>query len=86
MDHGNEYRLTGWLAQQEDNYRLIIYQCDYNYSLWTQRCVRQADCVLIVALGDKTPVVGKVRTVFGISFLTNDKYLTFFLSLLVLNS
>lgn len=61
MDHGNEYRLTGWLAQQEDNYRLIIYQCDYNYSLWTQRCVRQADCVLIVALGDKTPVVGKIE-------------------------
>lgn len=27
---------------------------------WTQRCIRQADCILIVGLGDQEPTLGKV--------------------------
>lgn len=61
MDPNNEYRLTSWLAQQEDQHRISLYQCDVTFSAWTQRCVRQADCVLIVGLGDKTPTIGKIE-------------------------
>ena len=27
---------------------------------WTQRCIRQADCILIVGLGDQEPALGQV--------------------------
>lgn len=61
MDPANEYRLTSWLAQQEDQHRISLYQCDSSYTLWTQRCVRQADCILIVGLGEKTPTLGRIE-------------------------
>ncbi|XP_043463583.1 neuropathy target esterase sws isoform X3 [Leptopilina heterotoma] len=57
----NEYRLTSWLAQQEDQHRISLYQCDTTYTLWTQRCVRQADCILIVGLGDRPPTLGRTE-------------------------
>lgn len=60
LDANNEYRLTSWLAQQEDQHRIVLYQCDASFTPWTQRCVRQADCVLLVALFEKGPAIGKV--------------------------
>lgn len=64
LDPNNEYRLTSWLAQQEDQHKISLYQCDLTFSAWTQRCIRQADCILIVGLGDKTPILGKVCIYF----------------------
>ncbi|XP_033366436.1 neuropathy target esterase sws isoform X4 [Bombus vosnesenskii] len=61
MEPANEYRLTSWLAQQEDQHRISLYQCDPTHTLWTQRCVRQADCILIVGLGDKPPSIGRTE-------------------------
>uniref|UniRef100_A0ABD2W0V5 Neuropathy target esterase sws n=1 Tax=Trichogramma kaykai TaxID=54128 RepID=A0ABD2W0V5_9HYME len=61
MEPMNEYRLTSWLAQQEDQHRISLYQCDANYTAWTQRCVRQADCILIVGLGDRPPTLGRTE-------------------------
>lgn len=62
----HEYRLSGWLAQQEDINRIVLYQTDNSMTPWTQRCIRQADCILIVGLGDQEPALGEVRvyTVF----------------------
>lgn len=60
MDPNNEYRLTSWLAQQEDQHKISLYQCDLTVSMWTQRCIRQADCILIVGLGENAPSLGKV--------------------------
>jgi lysophospholipid hydrolase len=61
MEPANEYRLSSWCVQQEDLHRIVIYQCDPSSTLWTRRCIRQADCILIVALADKEPAEGKVR-------------------------
>ncbi|XP_043254302.1 neuropathy target esterase sws isoform X2 [Colletes gigas] len=61
MEPANEYRLTSWLAQQEDQHRISLYQCDPIYTLWTQRCVRQADCIFIVGLGDRPPSIGRTE-------------------------
>lgn len=61
LDPNNEYRLTSWLAQQEDQHKIALYQCDYTFSAWTQRCIRQADCILLVGTGDKTPRLGKIE-------------------------
>lgn len=56
----HEYRLSGWLAQQEDVNRIVLYQTDNRMTPWTQRCIRQADCILIVGLGDQEPTLGEV--------------------------
>ncbi|KAJ8985655.1 hypothetical protein NQ317_015151 [Molorchus minor] len=61
MDPNNEYRLSSWLAQQEDQHKISLYQCDLTVSAWTQRCIRQADCILIVGMGDSHPSLGKVE-------------------------
>lgn len=60
MDPNNEYRLASWLAQQEDQHKISLYQCDLSFTPWTQRCVRQADCILIVGLRENAPNLGKV--------------------------
>ncbi|XP_059481709.1 neuropathy target esterase sws isoform X2 [Neocloeon triangulifer] len=61
LDPNNEYRLTSWLAQQEDQHRIVLYQCDNTMTAWSQRCVRQADCVVIVGLFERGPAVGKME-------------------------
>lgn len=65
MDPNNEYRLSSWLAQQEDQHKISLYQCDLTCSAWTQRCFRQADCILIVGLGDNHPSLGKSKIYTG---------------------
>lgn len=61
MDVSHEYKFNSWLAQQEDKHRLVLYQCDSSMTAWTHRCIRQADCILIVGMGDGEPVIGRVR-------------------------
>ena len=56
----HEYRLSSWLGQQEDIHRIVLYQSDSGLTPWTQRCIRQADCIIIVGLGEKEPTVGEV--------------------------
>jgi len=55
MESSSEFRLSAWLGQQEDQHRIVLYQCDRSLTPWTQRCIRQADCILIVALADTEP-------------------------------
>jgi len=59
---GGSARLLEWLAGQEVEHRFIIYEADAGLSPWTERCVRQADHVVIVAdvSGDATP--GEIET------------------------
>ncbi|XP_030208356.1 neuropathy target esterase isoform X2 [Gadus morhua] len=61
LDSVHEYRLSGWLAQQEDINRIVLYQSDLTMTPWTQRCIRQADCILIVGLGDQEPALGQLE-------------------------
>jgi lysophospholipid hydrolase len=50
LERVNEYRLCAWLGQQEDHHRIVLYQCENRLTPWTRRCMRQADCLLIVGL------------------------------------
>jgi lysophospholipid hydrolase len=53
-------KLLSWLAEQEESHRLVLYVADGGVNApWTQRCVRQADCVLLVGLGDEDPGIGE---------------------------
>ncbi|KAI9018185.1 acyl transferase/acyl hydrolase/lysophospholipase, partial [Hyaloraphidium curvatum] len=49
-------KLMNWLAEQEETSRLVLYVADGQpRAPWTQRCIRQADAVLVVGLGDEEP-------------------------------
>ncbi|XP_074066654.1 patatin-like phospholipase domain-containing protein 7 isoform X1 [Macrotis lagotis] len=61
LDSIHEYRLSSWLGQQEDIHRIVLYQADSTLTPWTQRCIRQADCILIVGLGEQEPSVGELE-------------------------
>lgn len=61
MEPANEYRLSSWLGQQEDQHRIVLYQCDQCLTPWTLRCIRQADCILIVALATMEHTVGPIE-------------------------
>ncbi|EKM84018.1 hypothetical protein AGABI1DRAFT_33142 [Agaricus bisporus var. burnettii JB137-S8] len=48
-----------WLADQEQRFRIVLYVAESPVnSSWTQTCIRQADCVMVVGLGDD-PSVGE---------------------------
>lgn len=61
LDSIHEYRLSSWLGQQEDIHRIVLYQADSTLTPWTQRCIRQADCILIVGLGEQEPALGELE-------------------------
>ncbi|KAI9224240.1 hypothetical protein BC828DRAFT_373915 [Blastocladiella britannica] len=53
-------KLMSWLGEQETRHRIVLYVADGGIkSIWTQRCIRQADCILLVAVGDHSPAIGE---------------------------
>ncbi|KAL2267563.1 hypothetical protein VTJ83DRAFT_4840 [Remersonia thermophila] len=53
-------KLQHYLADLEEKYGLVIYVADTNVNApWTQTCISQADCVLLVGLADGSPEVGE---------------------------
>ena len=62
-------KLMSWLAEQEEKARIVLYLADSGVtSQWTRTCIRQADCILLVGLGDGDPSVGEYER-----FLINMK-------------
>ncbi|KDN50368.1 hypothetical protein K437DRAFT_273102 [Tilletiaria anomala UBC 951] len=60
-------KLTGWLADQEEKYRLVMYVVDTAVSSpWAQTSIRQADCILLVGFGDDPSVGEYERLLLGI--------------------
>uniref|UniRef100_A0A8C5DV02 lysophospholipase n=1 Tax=Gouania willdenowi TaxID=441366 RepID=A0A8C5DV02_GOUWI len=75
LDSVHEYRLSSWLGQQEDIHRIVLYQTDYTLTPWTQRCIRQADCIIIVGLGEQDPTVGELERMLERSAVRAQKQL-----------
>ncbi|XP_045922349.1 patatin-like phospholipase domain-containing protein 7a isoform X1 [Micropterus dolomieu] len=75
LDSVHEYRLSSWLGQQEDIHRIVLYQTDNTLTPWTQRCIRQADCIIIVGLGEQEPVVGELERMLEGSAVRAQKQL-----------
>ena len=40
---------------------MVIYECDYEMTPWTRRCLHQADALLVVCNGTDDPDYGVVR-------------------------
>src|SRR6185436_497759 len=47
-DDPKDAPLVAWLNVQESKFRFVIYQTDAGVSEWTERCIRQADRVLLL--------------------------------------
>ncbi|MBV8087951.1 MAG: patatin-like phospholipase family protein, partial [Chloroflexi bacterium] len=49
-------RLVGWVNEQEARSRFVVYEADPELNAWTNRCLRQADRVLLLAYGRDQPL------------------------------
>ena len=53
-------KLSQYLADLEEKYGMLLYVADTNVnSAWTQTCIRQADCILLVGLAEASPAIGE---------------------------
>lgn len=43
----------GWFTEIEQNHRTVLYQCRRGLCDWSERCLRQADRVMLVGLADE---------------------------------
>ncbi|CAG8534116.1 693_t:CDS:2 [Cetraspora pellucida] len=56
-------KLISWLAEQEEKSRIVLYLADGGLNAsWTQTCIRQADCILLVGLGDEEATIGEYES------------------------
>jgi predicted acylesterase/phospholipase RssA len=53
--------IVRWLSEQEAAHRYVVYEADHDASPWSERCVRQADRILLVAEAGGTPEPGRVE-------------------------
>jgi lysophospholipid hydrolase len=53
-------KLSQYLADLEEKYGMVMYIADTNVnSPWTQTCISQADCILLVGLAEGSPSIGE---------------------------
>ncbi|KAF8323129.1 patatin-domain-containing protein [Clavulina sp. PMI_390] len=56
-------KVANWLADLEQRYRILLYVADSAASSqWTQTCIRQADFILVVGMGDD-PTIGEYERI-----------------------
>jgi len=60
-EHATNVVLAAWLNERERQYRHIVYETDRTWSPWTQRCLRQADCILLVGQAHSDPAPGPIE-------------------------
>lgn len=58
---GRNVRVAAWLNEQEVENRYVIYEADSRPSPWTERSIRQADRVLVVADARGNPALGEIE-------------------------
>ncbi|KAI9832720.1 MAG: Neuropathy target esterase [Phylliscum demangeonii] len=53
-------KLSQYLADVEERYGMVLYVADTNVNTpWTQTCITQADCILLVGLAEDSPEIGE---------------------------
>lgn len=53
-------KLSGYLADLEEKFGMVLYVADTNVNApWTQTCITQADCILVVGLAEASPKIGE---------------------------
>jgi NTE family protein/lysophospholipid hydrolase len=64
-DDPSEMRITAWLDEQELSFRFVVYEAEDGPSGWTQRCLRQADQILLLAGADGEIGTDSLRRLLG---------------------
>lgn len=66
-------RLTAWLDRQELLYQFVVYVAEPGASAWTQRCVRQADRILLAGMAHESPALRETEDRFlaGMNSITS---------------
>lgn len=64
-DDVSNVNVVRWLSEQETKHRFIVYQADNKATPWSQRCLRQADRILVVCQGNTTPRLGEVASLLN---------------------
>lgn len=54
-DHALDAPIIAWLGDREAEHAYIVYQADPTWTPWTERCLRQADRILLVASAESDP-------------------------------
>ena len=50
----------GYLADLEEKYGMVLYVADTSVNApWTQSCISQADCILLIGLAESSPNIGE---------------------------
>ena len=49
------FSIVRWLNEQESQHRYVVYEADPTLSAWTQRCLGQADRILLVGDARSSP-------------------------------
>jgi len=53
-------KLAGYLGELEEKWDMVLYVADTGVnSPWTQTCISQADCILLVGLANDDPAIGE---------------------------
>ncbi|MGA7414715.1 MAG: cyclic nucleotide-binding and patatin-like phospholipase domain-containing protein, partial [Bryobacteraceae bacterium] len=58
---GGNIRMVEWLNKKEFEHSYVLYETDPFLSPWTERCIRQADHVVILADGTANPAPGDIE-------------------------
>jgi predicted acylesterase/phospholipase RssA/CRP-like cAMP-binding protein len=53
--------LMGWLCEGEYRHDFVLYEADAEMNEWTRRCIRQADRIVLVGMGEETPGLNAVE-------------------------
>ena len=60
-----DFEVVAWLNRQEAAHDMALYVADLELSPWTERCLRQADRVLLVGRAGNPPTVGEIESSLG---------------------
>ncbi|OGT34808.1 MAG: hypothetical protein A2W28_10985 [Gammaproteobacteria bacterium RBG_16_51_14] len=60
-EKSEEDRILRWLDDQESRHKFIIYESTVKPSSWTNRCIRQADRILLVGVAGGSPALNLIE-------------------------
>jgi lysophospholipid hydrolase len=61
-------KMTRLCGDMEENYRIVVYQAEANYTWWTRLCIQQADLILLVVRAETAPPQKKVEACLSWAF------------------
>ena len=58
---GDDATVVAWLDQREAEHEFVVYECDAEPTVWTLRCLRQADRIVLAARASDTAELSQIE-------------------------